>query len=211
MWACSTGSTPALAGDHRRSRCGKPPRGISHRTRCPAWPTCRPTRGAISPRIGSARAFAVTGSSARLRSAPSPRVQRPASVAAARAAGARCTTSPGFPAPTCWCGARPGVPLVTLGHLCPPPASSIRRSRPGSVRCWSARRVRGAGDFDAAALAFAFERLGGTLAASSVSDWLGFGASVLVEHLGEAADAAGHRFPPSPPAPRPTSRPSVSS
>jgi zinc protease len=47
--------------------------------------------------------------------------------------------------------------------------------------------VRGAGDFDAAALAFAFERLGGTLATSSVSDWLGFGASVLVEHLGEAA------------------------
>jgi zinc protease len=47
--------------------------------------------------------------------------------------------------------------------------------------------VRGAGDFDAAALAFAFERLGGTLATGSASDWLGFGASVLSEHLGEAA------------------------
>ena len=47
--------------------------------------------------------------------------------------------------------------------------------------------VRGAGDRDSAAMAFAFERLGGSLATSSASDWLGFGASVLTEHLAEAA------------------------
>jgi zinc protease len=40
---------------------------------------------------------------------------------------------------------------------------------------------------DAATLAFAFERLGGSLGTSSASDWLGFGASVLSENLGEAA------------------------
>jgi zinc protease len=79
-----------------------------------------------------------------------------------------------------------GVPLVTLGiyvprlHFDPPGQAGL-----GSLLMRAA--VRGAGDFDAAALAFAFERLGGTLATSVASDWLGFGASVLVEHLGEAA------------------------
>ena len=46
--------------------------------------------------------------------------------------------------------------------------------------------VRGAGDLDAGQLAFAFERLGGTLSPSAASDWLGFGTTVLSEHLGEA-------------------------
>ncbi|HEU4523712.1 MAG TPA: pitrilysin family protein, partial [Gemmatimonadales bacterium] len=79
-----------------------------------------------------------------------------------------------------------GVPLVTLGIYVP----RLRFDPPGQAGLGSLlmrAAVRGAGDFDAAALAFAFERLGGTLATSSVSDWLGFGASVLVEHLGEAA------------------------
>jgi zinc protease len=81
---------------------------------------------------------------------------------------------------------KPGVPLVTLGVYVPraefdPPsqaglgALSIRSS------------VRGAGDLEAGELAFAFERLGGTLGATVASDWLGFGATVLNEHLGEAA------------------------
>jgi zinc protease len=47
--------------------------------------------------------------------------------------------------------------------------------------------VRGAGDLDAAALAFAFERLGGSLAPNVSNDLLGFGATVLAEHLAEAA------------------------
>jgi zinc protease len=79
-----------------------------------------------------------------------------------------------------------GVPLVTLGVYLPraefdPPsqaglgALSIRSS------------VRGAGDLEAGELAFAFERLGGTLGATVASDWLGFGTTVLNEHLGEAA------------------------
>jgi zinc protease len=79
-----------------------------------------------------------------------------------------------------------GVPLVNLGIYVPrqrfdPPAQAGL----GSLLVRSA--VRGAGDYDAAALAFAFERLGGTLATSSASDWLGLGASVLSEHLPEAA------------------------
>jgi zinc protease len=79
-----------------------------------------------------------------------------------------------------------GVPLVTLGiyvprHRFEPPAQAGL----GSLLVRAA--VRGAGDFDAAGLAFAFERLGGSLATGAASDWLGFGASVLVEHLGEAA------------------------
>jgi len=47
--------------------------------------------------------------------------------------------------------------------------------------------VRAAGDLDAGSLAFALERLGGTLSATAASDWLGFGSTVLSEHLGEAA------------------------
>ncbi|HEX2219482.1 MAG TPA: pitrilysin family protein [Gemmatimonadales bacterium] len=79
-----------------------------------------------------------------------------------------------------------GVPLVTVGlyvprHVFDPPAQAGL----GSLLVRAA--VRGAGDLDAAALAFAFERLGGSLSTSSASDWLGLGASVLAEHLGEAA------------------------
>ena len=79
-----------------------------------------------------------------------------------------------------------GVPLVTLGLYVPrqrfdPPGQAGL----GSLLVRSA--VRGAGDLDAGALAFAFERLGGSLATSSASDWLGLGASVLAEHLPEAA------------------------
>jgi len=47
--------------------------------------------------------------------------------------------------------------------------------------------IRGAADLDPAALAFAFEGLGGTLTASVTHDWLGFGTSVLAANLGEAA------------------------
>jgi zinc protease len=79
-----------------------------------------------------------------------------------------------------------GVPLVNLGVYVPRPRfDPPAQAGLGSLLVRSA--VRGAGDLDAAALAFAFERLGGTLATSSASDWLGFGASVLSEHLPEAA------------------------
>jgi zinc protease len=47
--------------------------------------------------------------------------------------------------------------------------------------------VRGAGPLDAAGLALAFERLGGSLGPSTSSDVLALGATVLSERLGEAA------------------------
>jgi len=79
-----------------------------------------------------------------------------------------------------------GVPLVHLGIYVPrveldPPAQAGL----GALTVRSA--VRGAGDLDAAGLAFGFERLGGTLSPSAMSDWLGFGTSVLSDHLAEAA------------------------
>jgi zinc protease len=80
-----------------------------------------------------------------------------------------------------------GVPLVTLGvyvprhHLDPAEQAGI-----GALTARAA--VRSAAGLDAAGLAFAFEGLGGSLGTSATSDWLGFGATVLVEHLAEAAD-----------------------
>jgi zinc protease len=79
-----------------------------------------------------------------------------------------------------------GVPLVTLGmyvprvEFDPAPQSGL-----GALTVRSA--VRAAGNLDAGELAFAFERLGGTLSTSTASDWLGFSTTVLAEHLGEAA------------------------
>nr|MBA3555258.1 insulinase family protein [Gemmatimonadales bacterium] len=76
--------------------------------------------------------------------------------------------------------------LVTMGIYAPklrfdPPAQAGL----GALLVRSA--VRGAGGLDSAELAHGFERLGGSLTPSAVSDWLGFGTSVLVEHLAEAA------------------------
>ena len=79
-----------------------------------------------------------------------------------------------------------GVPLVTLGiyvprvDLDPPPQAGL-----GALTVRSS--VRGADDLDAGGLAFAFERLGGSLSATAASDWLGFSTTILSEHLGEAA------------------------
>ena len=79
-----------------------------------------------------------------------------------------------------------GVPLVHLGVYVPreldPPAQAGLGAL--TMRC----AVRGAGDFDAGALAFAFERLGGTLGPVAASDWLGLATSVLSQHLKPAAE-----------------------
>jgi len=115
----------------------------------------------------------------------SPRVQ-PAAPVAARARTEHGVNVTRLPGADLLVYRKSGVPLVTLGihvprvRFDPPKLAGL-----GSLLVRAA--VRGAGDFDAGALAFAFERLGGAVATSSVSDWLGFGASVLVEHLGEAA------------------------
>jgi zinc protease len=79
-----------------------------------------------------------------------------------------------------------GVPLAHIGIYLPrveldPPAQAGL----GSLTVRSS--VRGAGQLGAGELAFAFERLGGTLSPAAMSDWLGFGTSVLAEHLAEAA------------------------
>ncbi|HEU4649614.1 MAG TPA: pitrilysin family protein [Gemmatimonadales bacterium] len=78
-----------------------------------------------------------------------------------------------------------GVPLVTLGIYSPrlvfdpPPLAGL-----GALAVRSA--LRNAGGMDAAELAFAAERLGGTLSPSVGVDWLGFGTAVLAERLAEA-------------------------
>jgi zinc protease len=81
---------------------------------------------------------------------------------------------------------KPGVPLVTVG-LYVPRAEFEPAGRAGLGALTIRSSIRGAGDFDAAGLAFAFERLGGTLGTTAASDWLGLGTTVLAEHLGEAA------------------------
>jgi zinc protease len=79
-----------------------------------------------------------------------------------------------------------GVPLVTLGVYVPR-AEFDPPSQAGLGALTVRTSVRGAGDLDAAGLAFAFERLGGTLGPTTASDWLGFGTTVLAENLGQAA------------------------
>jgi zinc protease len=81
---------------------------------------------------------------------------------------------------------KPGVPLVTLG-LYVPRTEFDPADQAGLGALTIRGSVRGAGDLDAGELAFAFERLGGTLGTSTASDWLGFGTTVLSEHLGQAA------------------------
>jgi zinc protease len=81
---------------------------------------------------------------------------------------------------------KPGVPLVALGlYVGKPEADPPPQAGLGALTIRSA--IRGAGPYDAGALAFAFERLGGSIAPGAASDWLGFGASVLADRLSEAA------------------------
>jgi zinc protease len=88
---------------------------------------------------------------------------------------------------------KPGVPLVTLGLYVP----RLRFDPPGQAGLSALvvrSSVRGAADLDASGLAFAFERLGGTLSPTAAADWLGFGTTVLAEHLGEAAALLGQVY-----------------
>jgi zinc protease len=82
---------------------------------------------------------------------------------------------------------KPGVPLVTLG-LYAPRLESDPSSQAGLAALAIRSSVRGAGDLDASGLAYAFERLGGSLGAITAADWLGFGTTVLAEHIGRAAE-----------------------
>jgi zinc protease len=79
-----------------------------------------------------------------------------------------------------------GVPLASVGVYLP--RATFDPDGKAGVSALALRSaIRGAADLDAAALAFAFERLGGTLSSSVTHDWLGFGTSVLAANLGEAA------------------------
>ena len=78
-----------------------------------------------------------------------------------------------------------GIPTTTLGiHF----LRAWERADEAGLGALAARSaVRGAGPLDAAGLALAFERLGGSLSPSTSSDVLALGATVLSERLGEAA------------------------
>jgi zinc protease len=130
------------------------------------------------------RTFAVTGldvdgqraASAPLPSPPQPaRGRTEAGVLHVALAGADLLVRP-----------KSGVPTVSLGLYVPrlefePP----EQAGLGALVARSA--LRGAGGLDAGALAFAAERLGGSLSAVLNSDWLGFGLTVLSQRLPEAA------------------------
>ena len=81
---------------------------------------------------------------------------------------------------------KPGVPTVTLGIYLP--RSGPEPAEIAGIGALALRTaVRGAGTYDARALAFGFEKLGGALAVSSTSDWLGLSTTVLADRLGQAA------------------------
>jgi zinc protease len=79
-----------------------------------------------------------------------------------------------------------GAPLVALG-VYRRRGSFDDPARAGLAALSVRSAVRGAGDFDAARLAEAFERLGGTLGPSINTEWYGYHTSVLPENLGPAA------------------------
>lgn len=141
-------------------------------------------RGADLTAESLARTFAVTP----LNGVAPPRIperERPAprAVSGATEAGVLHVPLPGV---DLLVRRKPGVPTVTLGLYVPrvefEPAAQAGL---GALTVRSA--LRGAGGLDAAGLAFAAERLGGTLGAAVASDWLGFGTTVLADRLPEAA------------------------
>jgi zinc protease len=78
-----------------------------------------------------------------------------------------------------------GIPTTTLGLYFGRPWEGIEMAGLGALAARSS--VRGAGAFDAGALALAFERLGGSLVPSVSADQAAFGATVLTERLSEAS------------------------
>jgi zinc protease len=80
-----------------------------------------------------------------------------------------------------------GVPVVSLGIYYPRPSFDAP-SQAGLGALATRAALRGAGPLDANALAFAFERLGGTVLPSLGGDWFGFGTSILAEHAVAAGE-----------------------
>jgi zinc protease len=143
-------------------------------------------RGGDLTTDGLARAFAVT----QLRVVPTPDGLRSVAHAspATSAGGSLCagTLHVALPGADLLVRAKTGVPAVTLGvYAARPEPDPPTLAGLGALTARTA--IRGAGGLDAAALAFAAERLGGTLGAAVASDWIGFGTTVLAERIGEAA------------------------
>ena len=81
---------------------------------------------------------------------------------------------------------KPGVPLVSLGlyrrrSVADTPATA------GLAALAIRAAIRGAGDFEAATLALAFEQLGGTVTPVAGAEWFGFTTSVLSTKVLDAA------------------------
>ncbi|MEO8636347.1 MAG: pitrilysin family protein [Gemmatimonadales bacterium] len=89
---------------------------------------------------------------------------------------------------------KPGVPTVSLGAYFPRYRfDPVGKAGIGALTVRAS--LRGAAGLDAAGLAFASERLGGTLGSSVGLDWTGLGGTVLSSRLAEAAsllDAVVH-------------------
>ncbi|HET7041858.1 MAG TPA: pitrilysin family protein [Gemmatimonadales bacterium] len=109
-----------------------------------------------------------------------PRIVLPA--ATAEVAGVRHFR---FPGADLLIRRKEGIPTTTLAVHFLREWEGAGEAGLGALAARSA--VRGAGALDAAALALAFERLGGSLAPSASSDGLALGATVLSERLAEAA------------------------
>jgi zinc protease len=79
-----------------------------------------------------------------------------------------------------------GVPAVTIGLYLPRPVFD-RPEQAGLGALTLRSAVRGAGGMTAAQLAFAFERLGGSVGSTVLLDWLGYSTTVLRSNLAGAA------------------------
>ena len=198
--------------DHRRRSAGGRRAPSRSRTRCPAWPTSRRTRAsdltadALGARVRGHRAAppAPIGRHVAARSSP-PRLRPP---------GARPehgVTSPELPGADLLVRRKTGRAARHPRHLRPPRCEFDPPAQAGLGSLLVRAAVRGAGELDAAALAFAFERLGGTLGYQLGLRLAGLRRLRAGGAPGRGGHAAGHRFPPPPPARRRTSRPSVSS
>jgi zinc protease len=132
------------------------------------------------------RAFAVTALRTTLPQAESPHPRMPPAGASRSGRWEAEVLHTQLPGADLLVRRKSGVPLVTLGIYFPRVEfDPVGQAGLGALTVRSS--VRGAGDLDAASLAFGFERLGGTLSGAAASDWLGFSTTVLSHQLGGGA------------------------
>ena len=105
-----------------------------------------------------------------------------------------CSTRP-LPGADLLVRRKPGVPDGDAGPLRAPRLEFDPPGQAGLGALTVRSALRGAGGLDAGGLAFAAERLGGTLGAGLTSDWVGVGLTVLAERLGGRGRADRRRAP----------------